>query len=154
VAVDEVPAAAVAATGRRAAELVRAPVPRGWTVAFVPARAGSPRAEADLGARRIRVFVRMGDPAHRVAHDLAHEIGHAWDAAHLDDRGRRAHLARRGADASTAWWPRGRGSDYATGAGDFAEVFARCHAASPDYRSRVAGPPDDACAALPARARG
>ncbi len=33
--------------------------------------------------------------------------------------------------------------------GDFAEVFAACHAASPEFRSRLAAPPDDPCGMLP-----
>ena len=36
---------------------------------------------------------------------------------------------------------------------DFAEVFARCHAASSEFRSRLALPPADPCAVLPAAAR-
>jgi hypothetical protein len=151
-AVRVAPAAAVEAVARRARPLVGARTPTGWTVRFRAAAPGTPRAQADGGARRITVFVRAGDAAHRIAHDLAHELGHAWDAGHLDDAGRRAYLARRGA-AGAPWWPAGAWSDYASGAGDFAEVYARCHAASPDFRSRLAPPPADACAALPAEAR-
>ena len=80
-------------------------------------------------------------------------LGHAWDARHLDDAGRRAYLRDRGARAPCG----GRARSAPTTArarADFAEVFARCHAASPEFRSRLAPPPPDACAALPPAARG
>jgi hypothetical protein len=92
-----------------------------------------------------------GDAPHRTAHDLAHEIGHAFDAVHMTPAARRAYLARRGVPHA-AWWPRDRHGDYSVGAGDFAEVYALCHAASPDFRSRLAPRPVDACAILPAEA--
>lgn len=110
------------------------------------------RGATDTKLRTITLYVRAGDAAHRVAHDLAHEIGHAYDAERLSFVQRIAWLRARGAPAA-GWFPGGRASDYSTGAGDFAEVFARCHAASPEFRSRVAGRPADACALLPAGAR-
>ena len=48
---------------------------------------------------------------------------------------------------------RGRASDYRSGAGDFAEVFALCHSVSPVFRSRLAPRPQDPCAVLPKSAR-
>ena len=103
-------------------------------------------------ARTITLYSRVTDAPHRVAHDLAHELGHAVDADRLSAADRAAYLRRRGV-ADAAWWPSGRGADYASGAGDFAEVFALCHAASAEFRSRLAPPPADPCAALPAAAR-
>jgi hypothetical protein len=142
-----------AALVRRALALVSAPRPPRWRLRFSGPRAEL-RGEADVDARQITVFVRPGDAPHRVAHDIAHELGHAWDAHLLDDAARTAWLGARGVPAVT-WWPDGtRRDDYATGAGDFAEVFARCHAASPEFRSRLAPAPADACALLPAVARG
>lgn len=137
---------------RRALALVDVRGPHGYRIALAPPRRGV-RAETNTGTRTITIFLDPTDAAHRVAHDIAHELGHAWDAGHLDDAGRRAYLHGRGVDRA-AWWPGTIGSDYDTGAGDFAEVFARCHAASPDFRSRLAAPPVDACAALPPGARG
>jgi hypothetical protein len=110
------------------------------------------RAQIDARRRTITVFLDPADAPHRVAHDIAHELGHAWDRARLGDPARRAYLGARGAPGA-AWWPDGPGDDYASGAGDFAEVFALCHAASPEFRSRLAAPPADACAALPPAAR-
>lgn len=105
------------------------------------------RAEVDTQARVITLHVGAG-PAHRLAHDLAHELGHLVDHDRLDDRARASWLTRRGARAGTSWWPVRDGEDTATGAGDFAEVYAACHAASPDFRSRVARAPGDPCAEI------
>jgi hypothetical protein len=113
--------------------------------------AGEVRGQTNTGRRTITLFVAGGDAAHRVAHDLAHEIGHAYDDLHLTPAQRRAWLRARAAP-SAPWFPDGTVSDYDTGAGDFAEVFARCHAASPEFRSRLAPRPADACALLPAGA--
>jgi hypothetical protein len=65
--------------------------------------------------------------------------------------GRRAYLDGRGVPRAQ-WWPRNGRADYSVGAGDFAEVYALCHAASPEFRSRLAPRPVDACAMLPAAA--
>jgi hypothetical protein len=151
-AVPAIDQAGADAMADRASALVTSAAPRGWTVAFRPWADGSPRANADRDAQRITVFVRGDDVAHRVAHDLAHEIGHAWDHAVLSDADRRAYLDRR--DRSDAqWWPGGAWSDYSSGAGDLAEVYARCHAASPDFRSRLAPVPANACDVLPMELR-
>ncbi len=123
----------------------------GRRVVLAPPRPGV-RAEHDARRRTITLYLNPLDAPHRVAHDLAHELGHAWDAERLDDVGRREYLRGRGAPGA-AWWPAAPGDDYASGAGDFAEVFARCHAASPEFRSRLAPVPADACAALPQAAR-
>jgi hypothetical protein len=123
----------------------------GYAIVLAAPRPGF-RAQIDGDKRTITVFLDPADAPHRVAHDIAHELGHAWDRAHLDGAARRAYLSARGRP-DVPWWPRGSAGDYATGAGDFAEVFARCHAASPDFRSRLAPPPPDACAALPPAAR-
>ncbi|HEX2102509.1 MAG TPA: hypothetical protein VHF51_02585 [Solirubrobacteraceae bacterium] len=110
------------------------------------------RGRTDTGARTITLFVSPHDAPHRVAHDLGHEIGHAFDASRLSGAERAAYLRARGVPGAS-WWPGREASDYRTGAGDFAEVFALCRAASPDYRSRLAARPQDPCAPLPKRAR-
>jgi len=110
------------------------------------------RGQTDTGTRTITLFVAPTDPAHRVAHDLAHEIGHAFDAQRLTAAQRAAYLRARGVPGA-AWVPGGAASDYRSGAGDFAEVFALCHAPSPDYRSRLAVRPEAPCALLPIQAR-
>jgi hypothetical protein len=109
------------------------------------------RGQTDPNRRTITLFIAAGEAPFMVAHDLAHELGHAYDAERLTAAERAAYLRARGAPRAP-WLPDGA-SDYRSGAGDFAEVFALCHAASPVFRSRLAGRPENPCAALPKRAR-
>ena len=110
------------------------------------------RGQTDTAAHTITLFVSPHDAPHRVAHDLGHELGHAFDATRLTDADRAAYLRARGVAGAT-WFPGRRASDYRSGAGDFAEVFALCHAASTVYRSRLAARPQDPCGVLPKQAR-
>ena len=137
--------------GAAALALVRYdPSEVGYTISFEPGR-DDVRAQSDRSSKAIGVFLRRGDLPHVVAHDIAHELGHAYDQQHLDARARGAYLSRRGVP-SAAWLPDGP-SDYGVGAGDFAEVFALCHAASPDFRSTLAPRPENPCDLLPVGAR-
>jgi virginiamycin B lyase len=141
------PAVTVAALGRRALALVSYPWRTlGYRLVFLPGRAGI-RAKTDTAHRTITVYVRTTDAPQRIAHDIAHELGHAYDARFLRFRDRRAYVALRGRPHA-AWWPTAAGSDYATGAGDFAEVFALCHSASREFRSTLAPRPAHPCALL------
>jgi hypothetical protein len=160
---DPAPRAAPAALSPADAAIARGVVTRAETLLTVrPEQVGyrlqvagplaGVRGRTDTAAKTITLFVSPTDAPHRVAHDLGHEIGHAFDASRLSAADRAAYLRARGVP-SAAWWPDGRASDYRTGAGDFAEVFALCHAASPDFRSRLAARPQDPCAALPKPAR-
>lgn len=119
----------------------------GYEIVFAPGQA-KVRAQTDIVAHRITVFLSRGDAAHRVAHDIGHELGHAFDAKYLSDAQRLSYLQARGVPGAT-WFPGGRFSDYNTGAGDFAETFAACHAASPEFRSRLASKPVQPCALIP-----
>jgi len=110
------------------------------------------RGRTDTAARTITLYVAPGDAPSAVAHDLGHELGHAFDATRLTDADRAVYLRARGVPGAT-WFPGGRASDYRSGAGDFAEVFALCHAASTVYRSRLAARPQDPCGVLPKQAR-
>jgi len=110
------------------------------------------RGRTDTAARTITLYVAPGDAPGAVAHDLGHELGHAFDATRLTDADRAAYLRARGVAGAT-WFPGRRASDYRSGAGDFAEVFALCHAASTVYRSRLAARPQDPCGVLPKQAR-
>jgi hypothetical protein len=156
---DDPPASATSSTSRSAPRdaLPRAlalisfdPASLGHRIEVAPARPDV-RAELDRRTETITLYARAGDPPHRWAHDLAHEFGHAFDDLRLTDSGRRAYLTRRGVPGAT-WAAAPGASDYATGAGDFAEVFALCHAASPDFRSRLASRPEDPCTVLPSAA--
>jgi hypothetical protein len=148
----ETSAAARRADLRRALPLVRGSAAAlGYRIRLAPRTDPLLRALTDTDRHVITLYMATGDAPHRTAHDLAHEIGHAYDAAHLTDAQRRAYLARRGVPHAP-WWPTNRRSDYSVGAGDFAEVYALCHAASPEFRSRLAPRPVDACAILPQEA--
>jgi len=146
-------AAAARAVVARAQRLVSVtPAQLGYTLRVAGPVAGL-RGQTDTAARTITLFVSPRDAPHVVAHDLAHEIGHAFDARRLTPARRAAYLRGRGVPGA-AWFPGRTASDYRSGAGDFAEVFALCHAASPVYRSRLAPRPADPCRVLPAAARG
>ena len=150
----ELDAAARRADLRRALALIGGPTAKtlGYRLALAPRRDPELRALTDTGTRTITLYLARNDAPHRTAHDLAHELGHAWDTEHMTPVSRRAYLARRDAEGK-AWWPSQRASDYSVGAGDFAEVFALCHAASPEFRSRLAPRPANPCAVLPKGAR-
>jgi hypothetical protein len=110
------------------------------------------RGRTDTAARTITLYVGPRDAPGAVAHDLGHELGHAYDATRLTAAQRAAYLRARGV-AGAPWTPGAGASDYRSGAGDFAEVFALCQAASPVYRSRLAARPQDPCGVLPKQAR-
>jgi hypothetical protein len=107
------------------------------------------RATTDTLHHKITVYVRTSDTPRRIAHDIAHELGHAYDARLLRPRDHRAYLTLRRRPRAT-WWPSAPGSDYASGAGDFAEVFALCHAPSKEFRSTLAPRPKHPCALVAA----
>jgi hypothetical protein len=149
---DGATAAGRAALVRRAQALVSVtPAQLGYRLVVAGARPGV-RAQTDRATRTITLYVAPHAVAHRLAHDLAHELGHAYDDRHMTPSLRQAYLRRRGVPQAR-WFPGGQLSDYATGAGDFAEVFALCHAASPEFRSVLAPRPAEPCALLPAGAR-
>ena len=150
----ELSAGARRADLRRALALVGGVSARalGYRVELAPRRDAGLRALTDTVTHTITLFLAHDDAPHRTAHDLAHELGHAWDADAMTPASRRAYLARRGVRRAR-WWPTSGRSDYDVGAGDFAEVFALCHAASPEFRSRLAKRPANACSMLPKGAR-
>lgn len=110
----------------------------GWEIAFEPARDGL-RGLTLSGERRIEIYVRDGDSAWFLARVLAHEIGHAVDLTLLDTQRRRRWEQARGFAETATWWPASGVSDFASGAGDFAECFATWQVGSAS-RSEIAGP--------------
>ena len=126
--------------GARALASLRYPTPSGVTVAFQGGRSGY------LGLtyparRHVDMFVRScsAESASLLRHVMAHEMGHAYDAAHMTASSRAAYLAARGIPAGTPWFGCAYCTDFATPAGDFAETYSQWQRGSSDNRSRLAG---------------
>ena len=115
----------------------------GFRVEFRPGRPGL-LGQTFLEERIIRIYVRPGQSVQQVTRVLAHEVGHAVDVAFMSPRSRDQWLAARGAPG-TRWWPNADVSDFSSGAGDFAEVFARwALGGQTRFRSTVAPAPPQA----------
>jgi len=90
---------------------------------------------------RIEIYVRPGDDSGRLAHDIAHELGHAVDVTYNTPEMRRKWMELRGIDPATSWFACNKCSDFSSPAGDFAETFALLQV-GPDYFSgRIAPRP-------------
>ncbi len=130
------------AVGRAALEMIDYPwQDLGWEIRFRPARAGY------LGLavgpkRRIDIFVRPDHSVTDVAHTVAHELGHAVDLTYGSEYRRSEYQRMRGLSPDADWFGCDACSDYATPAGDFAEVFEYWLLGGADFRSRLGGPPD------------
>lgn len=113
----------------------------GWSIRFLPGRSGV------LGLaigpkRRIEIYVRPTHGVSDVAHTLAHEIGHAVDLTYGTAYRRDEYSRMRGLSADAKWFGCDHCTDYATPAGDFAEVFEYWLLGAGDFRSQLLGPPD------------
>jgi hypothetical protein len=114
------------ATVRTALRLVRLDLDStfsGWTIEFKAPRTGY------LGLtlvkqRRIEIYLRSGRATEGIAHDLAHELGHAADVTFNNNDDRALYLTNRGLAETTPWWTCNSCGDLQVGAGDFAETFA------------------------------
>jgi hypothetical protein len=95
----------------------------GWEIEFFSSRRGllGGTLPAD---KRIEIYVRENHTVAQVAFTIAHELGHAVDITHNDAAGRAEWRAMRGMSADQRWWASDGASDFAVGAGDFAESFA------------------------------
>lgn len=130
------------AIGEQALELIDYPWEElGWTVEFLPGRSGY------LGLafgpeRRVEIYVRDHHTVTEVAHTLAHELGHAVDLTFGTEYRRGEYRRMRGLSPDADWFGCDACSDYATPAGDFAEVFEYWLIGGGDFRSRLAGPPE------------
>ncbi len=111
----------------------------GWKIEFV---SGASHIAGYTWSReeRIEVFVRPGATSADLARILAHELGHAVDVSKNSGDERREWLELRGAQ-DAPWWPGNGLVDFATGAGDFAEVFAVWQVGDADYRGELAPVP-------------
>lgn len=119
----------------------------GFRVEFTGARKGY-LGLTHLNERRIEMFVRAcGTQSDELLrHVMAHELGHAYDTTHGSAATRRAWMAARGIPVGTPWYGCSGCTDFATPAGDFAEVYAQWARGASSNRSELAG--DVAPAAL------
>jgi hypothetical protein len=78
-------------------------------------------------------------PRELLRHVIGHEPGHAYDTAHLTPATRRAWQLARGIPVTTPWYGCSGCTDFATPAGDFAEVYAQWASGSGTNDSELAG---------------
>ena len=123
--------------------------PTGFRVEFTGARKGY-MGLTHLQQRRIEMFVRSCDAQSEplLRHVMAHELGHAYDTTHMTPATRAAWQRARGIPASTGWYGCSGCSDFATPAGDFAEVYAQWARGASSNKSKLAGAPGPAALAL------
>lgn len=112
----------------------------GFRVEFKAARKGY-MGLTHLDERRIEMFVRdCGTQSDELLrHVMAHELGHAYDTTSNNAAVRHAWQAARGIPASTPWYGCSGCTDFATPAGDFAEVYAQWARGASSNRSQLAG---------------
>jgi hypothetical protein len=127
--------------GERALELIDYPWETlGWRMHFLPPQPGHLGLTL-VAEQQVEVYVRPEMTDHELAAVIAHELGHVVDLTMFDDDDRARWLELRGLPEDTPWWPCEGCTDYDTGAGDFAEVFA--HWLAPGHiRGLLAPPPD------------
>jgi hypothetical protein len=112
----------------------------GFRVEFKGARSGY-MGLTHLEERRIEMFVRAcGTQSDELLrHVMAHELGHAYDTTRMSPATRQAWLVARGIPLSTDWYGCSGCTDFATPAGDFAEVYAQWARGASSNRSQIAG---------------
>lgn len=112
----------------------------GFRIEFKGARTGY-MGLTHLNERRIEMFVRAcGTQSDELLrHVMAHELGHAYDTVRNNAAIRASWMATRGIPASTPWYGCSGCTDFATPAGDFAEVYAQWARGASTNRSQLAG---------------
>lgn len=102
---------------------------------------GGQLGSANSRTKRIVIYVKDSQSEQSLRITIAHEIGHALDFEHATAARRDDYRIVRRIDRDAEWYPCDRCSDYASHAGDWAEVFAYWLAGPGDFRSEIAGPP-------------
>jgi hypothetical protein len=115
----------------------------GYDIRFEQHSGGGLLGVTDPASKQITVFVRNDQSDQSLRVTVAHEIAHALDFETGDRAQRAEYLRLRGVPADTPWFPCDGCSDFSSGAGDWAEVFALWLAGPGDFQSQVAGPPSD-----------
>ena len=129
--------------GQAALASLRAGAERtGFRVEFKAGRKGY-MGLTHLRQRRIEMFVRSCDAQSDglLRHVMAHELGHAYDTTHMTGASRAAWMRARGIPAGSNWYGCSGCTDFATPAGDFAEVYAQWARGASSNRSKLAGSP-------------
>jgi hypothetical protein len=96
--------------------------------------------------RHVDVYVRScsAESFTLLRHVMSHEMGHAYDAAHMSAADRKAYMAMRGIPAGTPWFGCNYCTDFNTPAGDFAETYSQWQRGSRDSRTQIAPMPGPA----------
>jgi len=127
--------------GRAAFASLHTPLPAGWAIRFQPYQ-GSYQGLSSTDTRTVIIWVRRSDSRQELRITIAHELGHVLDFTTLTEADQHRFLELRGRSGFRGpWYPENGTSDYASPAGDFAEVYALWLAGPGDFRSTFAARP-------------
>lgn len=111
----------------------------GWTIEFLGPRTGM-RGTTFPYEHRIEIYVRDSFTHEELVHVVGHEVGHAVDVTYLNDADRAQWAAARGY-SGRSWWTGNGLTDFAVGAGDWAECYAWAHMGHGPWYSELGDPP-------------
>ena len=130
--------------GQAAFASLQRPLPAGWELK-VGVHDGTISGWADAKTCVVALWVRSTDTQRKLRITLAHELGHVLDFTVMTDQDRQSYRELRGrASDRTAWYPNEGTSDFASPAGDLAEVYALWRGGAGDFRSTWATQPTTA----------
>lgn len=119
--------------------------PEGWKdIEFAPGRIGY-LGMTYVEKKEISVWIRPEHSPMEVAATMVHELAHVFDVLYLTPELRARWISARNLPADTPWsLPCNRCSDFAVGAGDFAEsVSFTFQGPNTRFNSKLGPPPDD-----------